>query len=54
MTRISPAKFVGKNKNAPSGGVAAPHATESIQTAPASQETVMAKSSPTLRKVAQA
>lgn len=47
MTRMTPAQYVAEKENAPGGGVAAPHATEGVQSTPNSQkETVMNKSNP--------
>lgn len=47
MTRMTPAKFVAENKNAPGGGVAAPASTEGVRmpTQP-NQEDMMTKSIP--------
>ena len=46
MTRMTPAKLVAENKNAPGGGVAAPASTEGVRPTTHAQEIVMTNHTP--------
>lgn len=51
MTRMTPAKYCIKNKNALDGGAATPYATEGVRSTPnAQKETVMTHDTPPIRQ----